>query len=261
MRFEELTSPEIGALDRDKTVLLLPIGSVEQHGHHMPIGTDTILAESLCLAAAERLSPDVLVLPPPWYGYSPHHMRFPGTVTLRPETLLALGADIVGSLVQHGFRRIAIVNGHGGNANLTGTMATSLGHEHYGKARIAGFTYFQLASAEITNLRKSQKGGTGHACEFETAMMQHLRPSLVRIDRASSIYPETGTPYLSTDLVEGSRVSTYLDFADLSPTGTFGDPALASAEHGERFFAACTEALVDFLQDFAQWPVEQGAKA
>ncbi|WP_309082959.1 creatininase family protein [Chelativorans sp.] len=260
MRFEDLTSPEIGALDRDKTVLLLPIGSVEQHGNHMPLGTDTMLAEGLCLAAAEQLAPNILVLPSPWYGYSPHHMRFPGSITLRPDTLRALVADIVGSLVRHGFRRIVIVNGHGGNANLVGVMATSLGEDYYGKARIAGLTYFHLAAAEIAQLRKSEKGGTGHACEFETAMMQHLRPGLVRLDRAASIYPETGTPYLSTDLVEGSRVSTYLDFADLSPTGTFGDPSLASPEQGERFFAACTDVLVRFLEDFARWPVAGGSK-
>lgn len=261
MRFEEMTSPQIDALDRDRTVLVLPIGSVEQHGNHMPLGTDTMLSEGLCLTAAERLAPHVLVLPPPWYGYSPHHMQFAGSITLRAETLMALGADIVGSVVKHGFRRIVLVNGHGGNANLIGMMATSLGHEHRGMARIAGLTYFQLAAAEIASLRKSRKGGMGHAGEFETAMMQHLRPGLVRIDEAASIYPVTGTPYLSTDLVEGSRVSTYLDFADLSPTGTLGDPSLASAEQGERFFAACTETLVQFLQDFAQWPIEGGKQA
>jgi creatinine amidohydrolase len=255
MRFEELSSPEIGALDRDRTVLLLPIGSVEQHGNHMPLGTDTMLADGLCLAAAERLSPHVLVLPSPWYGYSPHHMRFPGSITLRGETLAALVADIVGSVVIHGFRRVVLVNGHGGNANLIGVMTASLGSEHYGKARIAGLTYFHLAAEEIVRLRTSRKGGTGHAGEFETAMMQHLRPGLVRIDQATSIYPETGTPYLSTDLVEGSQVSTYQDFADLSPTGTLGDPSLASHEQGERFFTACTESLVQFLRDFAHWPI------
>lgn len=256
MRFEELTTPQIGALDRDRTVLVLPIGSVEQHGNHMPLGTDTMLADGLCRAAAERLAPNVLVLPSPWYGYSPHHMRFAGSITLSAETLTGLVADIVGSVVRHGFRRIVLVNGHGGNASLVGAMAASLGHEHYGKARIAGLTYFHLAAAEIAALRKSRRGGMGHAGEFETAMMQHLRPSLVRIDQAASIYPETGTPYLSTDLVEGSRVSTYLDFADLSPSGTLGDPSLASAEQGERFFTACMESLVQVFRDFAQWPIE-----
>lgn len=257
MRFEELTSPQVDALDRDRTVLLLPVGSVEQHGRHMPLGTDTMLAESLCLAAAGRLAPDVAVLPPPWYGYSPHHMAFPGSITLRAETLLAIGTDIVASVVAHGFRRIAIVNGHGGNASLTSTLATSLGHAHRGKARIAGLSYFQLAAREIAGLRRSPPGGTGHAGEFETSMMQHVRPELVHVEKAATTYPETGSAYLSTDLLEPSRVSTYLDFADLSPTGTLGDPSHAGPDQGERFFAACTQSLADFIRDFIQWPITE----
>jgi len=98
MRLEELTAPDVAALDRDATVLVLPLGSVEQHGRHMPLGTDTILAHRLALAAAERSAGSVVVLPPPWYGYSPHHMRFPGTVTLSVATLSALVGDIVGLL-------------------------------------------------------------------------------------------------------------------------------------------------------------------
>lgn len=255
MRFEELSSPEVAALDRDSTVLLLPLGSIEQHGNHMPLGTDTMLAESLCLEAAECLRPNIFVLPPPWYGYSPHHMHFAGSITLRAETLGALTGDIVDSVVRHGFRRIVIVNGHGGNADLVGLMAAELGHRHYGRARIAGLTYFRLAANEIAALRRSEKGGMGHACEFETAMMQHLRPDLVRIDQAKSCYPQTGSSYLSTDLIEGSRVSTYLNFSDLSPTGTFGDPSLSDPDHGKQFFSACAEALVAFLNDFSHWPI------
>ena len=97
MRWEELTSPQIGALDRDKTVVILPIGSVEQHGNHMPVGTDTLLAQAVSLAAAEKLD-GVVVMPPPWYGFSAHHMRFPGSVTLRAETLIAVCEDIVASV-------------------------------------------------------------------------------------------------------------------------------------------------------------------
>ena len=89
MRWEELSVPEIERLDRDRTVLLLPIGSIEQHGRHMPLGTDTMIAMSVCRAAAERLPDQVAVLPPPWYGYSPHHMRFAGTMTLKAETFMA----------------------------------------------------------------------------------------------------------------------------------------------------------------------------
>src|SRR6185295_5377617 len=88
MHWEELSAPQIGQLDRDATVLILPLGSVEQHGRHLPLGTDTMLARALSTAAADRLPGRAVVLPPPWYGFSPHHMRFPGTITLLTETMI-----------------------------------------------------------------------------------------------------------------------------------------------------------------------------
>ncbi|RYE77926.1 MAG: creatininase family protein, partial [Hyphomicrobiales bacterium] len=179
MRWEELTSPEIGALDRERTVVVFPIGSVEQHGNHMPLGTDTILAHEVSLAASEKAG-NVVVLPPPWYGFSAHHMRFPGSVTLRAETLMAVAEDVVAAVVRHGFRRILVVNGHGGNGGVIDVLASTLGHKHYGQARIATLTYFALARDAIAALRKSAPGGMGHACEFETSLVQHVRPELVK---------------------------------------------------------------------------------
>ena len=255
MRLEHLTSPEVAALDRDGTACLLPLGAVEQHGPHLPLGTDSLIAHALCLSVAERLPGRVLVMPPPWYGLSPHHMRFAGTISLRAETLMALSGDVVDSLVGHGFRRIALVNGHGGNASLAGLLAATLGHRHDGAARIASLTYFQLAAGAIDAIRRSGTGGAGHACEIETALIQHLHPQLVRDVTVAARYPETGTPYLSTDLTRGGPVASYIDFADLSETGVFGDPALASPEQGARLFEACASALADFVADFLTWPV------
>jgi len=260
MRWEDLTSPDIDRLDRDATVLVLPIGSVEQHGRHMPLGTDSMLAHGVALGAAARLAPGAaVVLPPPWYGYSPHHMRFPGTVTLSVATLAALVGDIVDSLVAHRFRRIVLCNGHGGNAGIIDVLSADLGARHRGRARIAGLTYFKLAQAAIAALRESPPGGMGHACEFETAMMLHLRPDAVHMERAVAAYPDTGSPYLSTDLLSGSRVGTYIDFKDLSETGTFGDPGLATPDKGARFFAAVCDELAAFLADFRGWPIADDA--
>lgn len=258
MRFEELTSPEVAALDRDKTVLILPLGSVEQHGNHMPLGTDTMLAQSISLAAAEWTG-NVAVLPPPWYGFSAHHMRFAGSITLRPETLIAVAEDIVGSLVKHGFRHILIVNGHGGNGGVIDLLASTLGHRHYGQARIAALTYFALAREAIAALRRSQPGGMGHACEFETAMIRHIRPELARMELAATTYPDPGSRYLTTDLLGGSAIKTYLDFADLSDTGTLGDPSLATPEMGAKFFDATVGALAAFIEDFRGWTIPESA--
>ena len=254
MQLEHLTTTDIAALDRDRVVCLVPLGSVEQHGPHLPMGNDSLIAHGLCTEVASRLSPAVLVLPPPWIGYSPHHMRFAGSLTLQAETFTALVGDITRSLVLHGFRRIALINGHGGNASLTALAATELGHRFAGQARVAGLTYFHLAAAAIDALRLSATGGTGHACEVETALMQHLHPGLVRNDRRAARDPDTGTPYLSTDLTRGSRVASYADFGDLSSTGVLGDPTLATPAHGARLFDACATVLADFVSDFLTWP-------
>jgi len=255
MRWEELSVLDIQALDRDRTVVILPVGSVEQHGRHLPVGTDTILARSVALAAAEILRGRIAVLPPPWYGFSAHHMRFPGTVTLRADTMTALVEDIAASVISHGFRRLLIVNGHGGNNGIVDVLASTLGHRFYGEARIAGLTYFQLARAAIAELRESRPGGMGHACEFETAMMQRVRPGLVAIQRAAVTYPDPGSGYLTTDLLGVSAVRTYHDFGDLSESGTLGDPSLATAEKGSRFHDAVVGDLVRFIEDFALWRI------
>jgi len=256
MHWEELTSAEIGALDRDRTVVILPLGSVEQHGNHLPIGTDTMLAEAVSRAAAAACG-GAVVMPPPWYGFSAHHMRFPGSITLRAETLLALVEDVVASLVRHDFRRILIVNGHGGNNGLIDVLASTLGNTHYGKARIAALTYLTLARDAIAKLRKSKTGGMGHACEFETSMVQHIRPDLVRIEQAETCYPDPGSRYLTTDLLGAQAVRLYHDFGDLSPTGTLGDPAFASPEAGKAFFAAVTGELAAFIADFRGWTIPE----
>lgn len=255
MRWEELSAPAIDALDRDRTIVALPVGSVEQHGRHMPVGTDTILAHSAALAAAERLAGRVAVLPPPWYGFSAHHMRFAGTVTLQAATMMALVEDIVASVAAHGFRRILVVNGHGGNAGIIDVLAATLGKRFDGEARIACLTYFQLARGAIAALRRSAPGGMGHACEFETAMMQHLRPELVDMSKAAVTYPDPGSTYLTTDLLGGSPIRTYHDFGDLSESGTLGDPSLADPEHGAELREAVVDALVRFIEDFSAWRI------
>ena len=257
MRWEELTSAEIGALDRDRTVVILPLGSVEQHGNHLPLGTDTMLAEAVSLAAASDGRGATVVMPPPWYGFSAHHMRFPGSITLRAETLIALVEDVVASLVRHGFRRILIVNGHGGNNGLMDVLASTLGNTHYGAARIAALTYFVLACDAIARLRKSKAGGMGHACEFETSMVQHIRPDLVKIEQAETCYPDPGSRYLTTDLLGAQAIRLYHDFGDLSPTGVLGDPALASPEAGKAFFAAVSSELAAFIADFRGWAIPE----
>src|SRR5262245_57240114 len=115
---EELRVPGLDKPNGDGPVLSLPTVSVDNNAWHMPLSSDTFIAMAICHAAASRLPGQVAVLPPPWYGYSPHHMRFAGTVTLEAETFTALIKDIVASVIAHGFRRVVVMNGHGGNGAL-----------------------------------------------------------------------------------------------------------------------------------------------
>jgi creatinine amidohydrolase len=260
IRYEEFTSPEIDALDRNQTVCVLPLGSVEQHGWHMPLGTDSMITHTLCVSVAERRSGATLVLPPPWYGFSAHHMRFAGSITLSASTMMALIDDIVSSLVVHRFRRILLVNGHGGNGGIVDLCASTLGHKYYGAARIAGVTYFHLAHSEIDAIRTTLAGGTGHAGEFETSVMLHMANHLVSMERSKKTIPDPGSRYLTTDLTGSSAVRTYLDFADLSHTGTLGDPTVADKEKGKAFFDAVSNALSAFVDDFANWKLPGDGK-
>jgi creatinine amidohydrolase len=258
LRWSENTAPALDAAIARDPVVVLPVGSVEQHGHHIPVGCDADLAEAVALRAAAGLAggaAPVLVLPTLWYGYSPHHMGFRGTVTLKSETFLQVVQDIAESVLAHGVRRVAIVNGHGGNMSSLDVVASRLGHAWHGRARIAVVTYFQLAGPRMAEFRESAPGGMGHACEFETSLQLALHPDLVRMEAAVRCYPTPPSPRQSTDLFGASLVRSYHDFKDLSPSGTLGDPGLASAAKGETILRICVEELQAFLAEFAGWPM------
>src|SRR5262249_41614997 len=139
VRWQENTSPALAAAVARDPIVILPVGSVEQHGKHLPVGCDANSAEAVALRAAEGLSgaaQPVLLLGPLWYGYSPHHMGFAGTVTLGSETFLSVVQDVVQSVLSQGVRRVVILNGHGGNVSSLDVVASRLGQAWHGKARI-----------------------------------------------------------------------------------------------------------------------------
>lgn len=258
LRWEDNTSPALAAAVARDPVVILPVGSVEQHGNHLPVGCDANSAEAVALRAAqglERSERPVLVLPTLWYGYSPHHMSFAGTVTLRSETFLAVVQDVVESVLAQGVRRTVILNGHGGNVSSLDVVASRLGHAWHGKVRIAAVTYFHLAAPRQSEFRQSAMGGMGHACEFETSVQLAVHPELVDMPAAVACYPRPPSERQSTDLFGTSTVRSYHDFKDLSATGTLGDPSLASREKGETILRICVEELRAFLREFADWPM------
>lgn len=253
----ERTSAQARAAIDAGAICVIPVGATEQHGDHLPLETDwrlcSAVAEGAATAATAAGTP-VLVTPPIWTGYSPHHMAFPGSVTLSLETLLAVVGDVARSLWSHGARKIVLLNGHGGNAGPLRALVPRLRFED--GVRVAAVSYWDLALDELERWRRSGPGGIDHACEMETALMRAVRPELVReqgADRDASWFPRS--PYLSGDLAIGAPVTVAWAFDELSAdgSGTLGDPREATAERGAALLAVMRERLTAFLLDFATW--------
>ena len=241
-----MTYDEIREIGRsDGSVLVVPVGSIEQHGHHLPVATDTILVDAIVHGAVDRLDDlPVLVTPPVWSGFSPHHLPFGGTLSLDFAHLRAVLEDIAHTGIQNGFDAVTFVNGHGGNVSLIDATVSTVGIDT--EAEILGTTYFQLATGEIEALRDSETGGMAHGGEFETALMLALCPDLVGDDRPAELWDE---PYEwgGRDLLEGGPLSVYRGFDEYTESGAIGAPDLASAAKGERFYEVLTAELAALL--------------
>lgn len=235
--------------DRDGSVLVVPVASLEQHGRHMPTITDTLLCSAVAQTGAERAAADddvpVLLTPPVWSGQSRHHLPFGGTASLDSRTLLSVLEHVADTTLENGFDAILLVNGHGGNVSLLGSAVGEIGEQQ--DAEVLGVTYFQLAGEEISEIRESDIGGIAHAGELETSMLLHLRPDLVDEERAE------GTPYDKPydgereDLLDSGVVAAGRPFSEYTESGAAGAPELATAEKGERFFETYCGAFADLL--------------
>lgn len=239
-RLEELTWEDV---EREEGIVIIPVGSVEQHGRHLPLGTDSMVAIGLAEEASRRTG--VPVAPPLWYGWSPHHMVLPGTVTVRPEVLEELLYDIMASLSEHGFKHFIVINGH----------------------RVVNVPWIQLAASRVKEdfdvevyifdpayaSKELGIGELGHAEEIETSHMMVLRPELLRKDK----------------IVDSSPKETFLyhfDPASLKDTlcyipsrkrmeelaresgGVNGRPSKASLEIGMKYHEHLVNRLVELIE-------------
>ena len=258
-RYEHLTWPEVNEAVRQKKVIVLPVGSVEQHGHHLPLDVDVKLASSVCLAAGERAPETMLVLPPVSYGFCHHVMDFPGTINVSPSTFVNLLIDIATSVAYHGFTRIVIVNGHGSNHPLVEQAARQVTLRT--EALCLNISWWQLV-AEYWNeeVRESGPGGCAHACELETSMYMHVDGERVRRDRIRGALPdyldlEGGLEWQKVDLTLGSGPATIVEWTStMSETGAFGAPELATDEKGRLVFERTVERLVEMVAWFRTRP-------
>jgi creatinine amidohydrolase len=246
--YEEIQS--IG--EQDGSVLIIPIGSIEQHGHHLPVATDTILVDAVVSRTGKHLTENdalpFVVAPTIWTGFSLHHMDFGGTLTASFHVLLDLLTSIVESGLKNGFDSVLIVNGHGGNTALISAATSEVGADAT-DSQILSCTYFQLAAPWIDEVRDSDLGGIGHAGEFETSLMLHLRPDLVQEEKANVTYRDEHYSHASREMFDGGQLSPYRSFAEMSETGELGDPTLASAEKGEELLANLVVELATIVRE------------
>lgn len=244
------TAPEIHDLASDDgSILVVPIGSIEQHGRHLPVATDSLLVTAIARLGVDRVSEDVpiLTLPPFWSGYSPHHLSFGGTVSLEFEHMQRAVEDVVDSALSNGFDAVLLLNGHGGNTSIVNGTVSTVGTEHP-EAEVLGLTYFQLAQSFIDEIRESETGGMGHGGELETSLMLFLYEELVRTDELTGTPMDEPYDQALDDMFVGGPLGVYRDFEEYSETGAIGNPELASATKGERIYERLGDELEAILR-------------
>lgn len=248
MFLEELKWPDVASLDRSKTLVVLCIAAMEQHGLHLPLGTDTFIGSEI-LRRIESVMPDrMLCLPTLWLGASSHHMDFPGTVSASTSTMRTVLRDVVASMYQHGFRKMLLLNSHGGNRALLAAAVQDFGVEFAGM-QIVGATYWDVAREALSELRETGFGGIGHACELETSLMLAMRPELVDEARAEADGMMSESEFSRGEMLAAPSVAVYKTFKETTRNGTFGDPTKASARKGEAMLSAVTARMVALCSD------------
>lgn len=242
----DMTWPEVQEALKTVKIAIIPVGAHEQHGPHMAESCDAVLAEAMAKKLGERLYPQALVTPTINMGVSPHHMRFPGTITLRPETLLGILRDMVTSLKQHGLTKVLFLNGHGGNQSTLSIASQTLSQE------LKIDCYFAKTTASASEAIKTHVNSKlfGHSCEREVSEALYLAPHIVRPELL-----EKG------DIVEGGRwkklrpgqpIQGYYRYDEMTRNGNIGDATQASLAIGEAIVEEALEKLTASVLDLIE---------
>ena len=254
--YSDLTWPEADQAALQKKVVLLPVGSTEQHGPHLPLDVDNLIATRLCMEAGRRAPDKILVAPNIPYGYNIHALDYPGTVHVPHDHYIEFCLSVCKSFAYHGFKRIVIVNGHGGNSPLLEFVGRRVNLET--DALAASFMWWNLLRVDpnfVPSFRESVfPGGVGHAGEVETSVYLHLAAEKAQMDKAGDFivwYNRKETKASHWGEAFGSGPITLIEWAStFLEDGTFGQATLATAEKGSRIFEEAATRLVDFVEEF-----------
>ena len=247
MIWDQLTSPEIDALDR-RIPVILPVSATEQHGPHLPLATDRMIAEYLCQNLHDSIPENVLILPVVAIGYSEHHMDFAGTISSSHQTFIRQVSEIIDSINRHEFLNIIILNSHGGNLGAGKVLVEKLGTK-YDKCQIVLVTWWKLVQEKLLSLNETGPGGVGHAGEFETSLMLRIAPELVKLDRVEEKSNRKSYTWAEGDMLRSPRASLYRSMKDMTGNGVYGDARAASAEKGQKIIDHVTTELKQIVSD------------
>jgi creatinine amidohydrolase len=247
-RFDALGRDQLRELSKDAT-LVLPIGSTEQHAHHLPVRTDAAVVTAIAEACVERASASapILLLPTLPFGFAHHHLPFGGTVSLRSETYVDVLTDIAVGLSEQGFKRLVFLNGHGGNDAAMRLVVDRLMYEKRIKTHVAAASYWLIAGQALTNIVGIKESHLpGHAGHFETSLMLALAPELVHLE-ARPHDSEAGQPLGEADIpLAHIRRPGVWEASD----GRSDDAQLATAEMGRKVFEEMVTIITEFLLRF-----------
>jgi creatinine amidohydrolase len=252
MLLENLTWPEVKRLKPANKIVVLPLGSIEQHGPHLPLTTDTDIVTAVARGVERRRPAKILCLPTLRPGHSTHHLAFPGTLSVSQAPYIQLVIELCRSIAKFGAKKVFLLNGHGGNDVPVRAALRELKTE-FPKLSFVFASYWTLAAESIRKIRESGSGGLGHACEMETSIMLHLCPERVKLKVAKKDGPPHTDPYRKSDMQYGRPVYFVNEFDEVTKTGTIGQPELATAEKGRRFLEGAVTDVATFIDEFLKW--------
>ena len=253
-RWNSLTRDEIKNIDKDKAIVLLPTGATEQHGAHLPVGTDSTILEKLIdkfIEEAEFEEGDLLFAPQLYTGKSNEHMGFPGTITFSTQTYYSLLYDIAKSIAASGFKKLILFNSHGGNTDMLNMISRDLRIDLGLDILVFDWWFTPFWNEGLEGIKESGTYGVFHACELETSLMLAVSPETVHMDLAVDEDP--------SDDFKDNKYMTILGpltlgwkTKDVTTSGVIGAPTYGTAEKGKKLYDYAVKKLLDIIKEFSK---------
>ena len=250
----ELTRDEVAAIDKDNAIVLLPMAATEQHGAHLPVGTDTTILATLIdrfCATQEMDGCTVLFAPQLPVGKSNEHMGFAGTLTFSATTYYALLFDLAKSIERSGFKKLVLLNSHGGNYDMANLISRDIRVELGMEVFVFDWWFTDFWQKGLEGVKESGLYGVFHACELETSLMLAAQPDTVHMELAVDEEPAKSLQDNHFVSVFGP-VTVGWKTSDVTQSGVIGAPSYATKEKGEKLFSYAVNKLADMLREFMQ---------